>query len=150
MGRALIALVLAAGFGLAAVTALVPHDAAGAVAASSTVVLIDGDTVDIDGVRIRLLDIDTPETFHSRCEAELALGLKAKQRLRELVASGPVTYEPHGHDRYGRTLARVYAGPVNVGAVLLDEGFALPYQPGREAKLARLRAWCGPDAELPN
>ena len=104
--------------------------------------LVDGDTVDIDGVRIRLLDIDTPETYRSRCENELVLGLKAKARLRELVESGPVAYEPHGHDRYGRTLAHVFAGGTNVGDVLLAEGLALRYEAGAEAKARRLRRWC--------
>jgi len=113
------------------------------VVATRPVLLIDGDTVEIDGVRIRLLGIDTPETFRSRCEAELVLGLKAKERLRQLLDSGAVTYESHGFDRYGRTLARVYVGSVDVSQVLLDEGFALPYRPGGAAKLARLRAWCG-------
>jgi hypothetical protein len=45
-------------------------------AASAQVILIDGDTVDIDGIRIRLLDIDTRETGKPRCENELVLGLK--------------------------------------------------------------------------
>jgi len=48
-----------------------------------------------------------------------------------------------GTDRYGRTLAHVFAGRVNVAAVLLKEGFALPYVPGPQAKAARMAAWCG-------
>ena len=31
---------------------------------------------------------------------------------------------------------------------MLVEGFALEYRRGREAKLARLRIWCGRDAQL--
>ena len=34
--------------------------------ASAAVIVIDGDTVDIDGTRIRIVQIDTPETFRSR------------------------------------------------------------------------------------
>jgi endonuclease YncB( thermonuclease family) len=106
------------------------------------VYVIDGDTVDIDGTRIRILQIDTPETFRSRCENEYQLGLKAKARLTELLASGEVSYTPDKLDRFGRTLATVYAGKVDVGEVLLKEGHALPYVPGPEAKAKRLATWC--------
>ena len=104
--------------------------------------VIDGDTVDIDGTRIRILSIDTPETFRSRCENELKRGLAAKQRLTELLGQGEVSYTPDGTDRYGRTLATVYVGDVDVGEVLLKEGHALPYVRGPEAKAKRLAKWC--------
>ena len=104
--------------------------------------VIDGDTIDIDGTRIRILSIDTPETFRSRCENEYLLGLKAKERLTELVGSGEVSYTPDGVDRFGRTLATVYVGEVDVGEVLLKEVHALPYMPGPEAKAKRLATWC--------
>ena len=58
--------------------------------------IIDGDTIDIDGVRIRIVQIDTPETFGPRCENELILGRKAKKRLRELLDSGTVPRKHHG------------------------------------------------------
>lgn len=104
--------------------------------------VIDGDTVEIDGTRIRILQIDTPETFRSRCENEFVLGLKAKQRLQELLDGGEVSYTPDGFDRFGRTLAHVYAGEVDVGDVLLKEGHALPYVLRPEAKAKRLATWC--------
>jgi endonuclease YncB( thermonuclease family) len=72
-------------------------------------VIIDGDTLAIGTERIRLLNIDAPESFRSRCERELVMGLKAKERLAALARSGPLEIERHGHDRYRRTLARVYA-----------------------------------------
>ena len=119
---------------------------------AASINIIDGDTLSIDGTRIRIVEIDTPETYKSRCENELVLGLKAKERLRALVDQGPVHYEANGTDRYGRTLARVYidldSGPVDVGETLMTEGFALPYRPGAEDKLRRLQVWCGQDAKL--
>ena len=121
-------------------------------ARAANVVIIDGDTLSIDGTRIRIVEIDTPETYRSRCENELVLGLKAKERLRQLVDSGPVHYEPTGIDRFGRTLARVYVdlddGPLNVGEQLMREQFALPYKPGGADKLRRLQVWCGPATHL--
>jgi endonuclease YncB( thermonuclease family) len=119
---------------------------------ASNVNIVDGDTLSINGARIRIVEIDTPETFRSRCENELVLGLKAKERLRSLVDSGTVTFEATGTDRYRRTLARVFVTrgteKINVGKTLMEEGFALPYRRGGEAKLKRLRTWCGPDAQL--
>jgi endonuclease YncB( thermonuclease family) len=106
--------------------------------------VIDGDTVDIDGTRIRILSIDTPETFRSRCENEYRLGIKAKERLTELLHSGAISYTPDGVDRFGRTLATVYVGDTDVSKVLLKEGYALPYVPGPEAKAKRLATWCAP------
>ena len=70
------------------------------------------------------------------------LGLKAKERLRQLLDCGPVTFTATGTDRYQRTLAKIYAGGIDVGEVLLTEGHALPYVPGATAKAARLAKWC--------
>lgn len=119
-----------------------------AASAASNVIIIDGDTIAIGHERIRILSIDTPETYRSRCENELVLGLKAKERLRELLDGGDIRIERDGQDRYHRTLANVFVRDVDVGETLIREGYALRYEKGGEAKLARLRTWCGPDAEL--
>jgi hypothetical protein len=66
------------------------------VSAQAATIIIDGDTIDIYGVRIRIVQIDAPETFGPRCENELILGLKAKKRLRELLDSGTVPRKHHG------------------------------------------------------
>ncbi|MDX0716417.1 hypothetical protein BMJ34_05900 [Sinorhizobium medicae] len=116
--------------------------------AGGNINIIDGDTIRMNGITIRIMELDTPETFRSRCENELVLGLAAKKHLRSLIDSGMVTYEAIGTDRYGRTLAKVHVGDINVGQQMIRDGFALRYQPGKDAKLARLRHWCGPDAGL--
>ena len=51
-------------------------------------VIIDGDTIALGDERVRLLNIDAPESFRSRCERELVMGLKAKERLAALARSG--------------------------------------------------------------
>lgn len=107
----------------------------------SRIVIIDGDTVHIAGERIRLLDIDAPESFRSACEAELVAGLKAKERLRALLDGQDVTIERDGRDRFGRTLARLRTPAGDVGMVLLRERLALRYVPGRRAE--RTAHWCG-------
>ena len=118
-----------------------------ATAIKSGVLLVDGDTIKVNGERIRIIEIDAPETWKPRCENELVLGLKAKQRLRELLDgvddAHPLTVVPEGYDYWHRTLAYVYVGEVNVGQQLLDEGHALPYVAGPQAKAKRLATWCG-------
>ena len=56
----------------------------------------DGDTVRAYGERHRLVGFDTPETWSRRryvSKAERALGRKARQRLKELIASDPVEFK---------------------------------------------------------
>ncbi|MDP3407272.1 thermonuclease family protein [Bosea sp. (in: a-proteobacteria)] len=115
------------------------------------IVVIDGDTVALPGnpaERIRIYNIDAPETRNAHCEAELTAGLKAKERLAQLLRGGPVTVdrcEPSGRctDPYGRTLARLSAGGRDLGGVLVSEGRALPWSTGAAARAARTAYWCG-------
>lgn len=116
--------------------------------------VIDGDTLwhypceSGDGCKpekIRLIDIDAPESYRSTCEAELIAGLRAKARLKEILLARPVRIERcdgiRCTDRHGRTLARIYTPEGEAGAILLAEGLALSYQPGRKAE--RTAKWCG-------
>jgi endonuclease YncB( thermonuclease family) len=119
-----------------------------AIPAFAAVNVVDGDTIKIDGRTIRIVEIDTPESYQPRCEAELVRALKAKKRLRELLDTATVTFRAIGTDPYGRTLAYVFAGGTNVGKTLIAEGYALRYAPGAAAKLKRLKTWCGPNATL--
>jgi micrococcal nuclease len=66
--------------------------------ATDGVRVIDGDTIDLNGMPIRILGIDTPETFRPRCENERALGVAAKARLIELLDGVEVTYEASSYD----------------------------------------------------
>jgi endonuclease YncB( thermonuclease family) len=52
-------------------------------------VIVDGDTSANGFERVRISNIDAPESFRSRCEAELVAGLKAKEHLAALLRSGP-------------------------------------------------------------
>jgi endonuclease YncB( thermonuclease family) len=89
-------------------------------------VIIDGDTFAFGSERVRILNIDAPETRGSRCERELVVGLKAKERLAGLLRAGSVDVIRAGEDRFSRTLARVSVGGLDVGSVLVGEGLALP------------------------
>jgi endonuclease YncB( thermonuclease family) len=73
----------------------------------SRAIIVDGDTFALGKERVRILNIDAPESFRSRCDWELTMGLKAKERLAGRLRAGQVQIYRHGEDRYGRTLARV-------------------------------------------
>lgn len=106
-------------------------------------VIIDGDTIALGRERIRILNIDAPESHEPRCERELVAGLKAKERLAQLVRVEAVSVARDGKDRFGRTLATLSAGGKDVGVVLISEGLALPWRDGPEARAARIKHWCG-------
>ena len=113
--------------------------------ATDGVRVIDGDTIQLNGMPIRLLGIDTPETLRPHCANERALGLKAKERMIELLDGAEVTYEASNElEPWGRVLATVYANGVDVGQKLYDEGLALYWARGPKAKAARIAIWCGP------
>ena len=106
-------------------------------------VIVDGDTISIAGERIRLVGIDAPESFRSRCENELVLGLKAKQRLRELVDNGSIRIELAGQDRYGRTLATVFAGASTWARHCCAKGMRCPTSPAGRQSLRASRHGAG-------
>jgi len=88
----------------------------------------DGDSLRLDGVRIRLVGLDAPELDQVCWDArgaEWTCGLSSRARLAEVLASGAVVCMPQGHDRYGRILARCEAGGRDLGAMQVAEGWAL-------------------------
>jgi micrococcal nuclease len=97
--------------------------------------VVDGDTFWLAGEKIRLADIDTPETAQAKCTAERQLGERAKLRLQALLNACTLRVTRRGQDRYGRTLARVTVNGHDVGAVLIGEGLARAYD-------GRRRHWC--------
>lgn len=88
--------------------------------------VLDGDTIDLGGTRIRLADIDAPELFSPQCTTERALAEQSRDRLAALLAEGPVTLAPYERDidRYGRQLRIVTRDGRSLGATLVAEGLA--------------------------
>lgn len=99
--------------------------------------VVDGDTFRMGGVKIRIADIDTPETHPARCAEEAALGKAATRRLHMLLNSGAVSLSAvdRDSDRYGRKLRLVSVNGRGVGDILVAEGLARYYEGGR-------RSWC--------
>lgn len=94
----------------------------------------DGDTIWIDGEKIRIADIDTPE-LNSQCAYERRLALRARDRLTELLNAGPFITRRSGRDRYGRTLAVLHRSGKSIGDQLVAEGLARTWSGRREP-------WC--------
>lgn len=89
--------------------------------------IVDGDTLDLAGRRIRLVGIDAPElqqTCGTSTGGTWACGTEARAALRTLAA-GSIACAPSGTDRYGRTLAACKQAGQDVAAALVDAGLAL-------------------------
>ena len=117
----------------AALCSLIGTAAVAETISSASIYVIDGDTIDVDGNRFRLVGLDTPETYRAQCDYDLALGGAATARLVELVGSGSVldlAVLP-GRDKYGRGLARFFVGGRNVAEILTSDGLARAYEGGR-------------------
>jgi endonuclease YncB( thermonuclease family) len=117
--------------------------------------VIDGDTLEIHGTRIRLWGIDAPESSQLcrgadslpyRCGSQAANGLDA------FIARRPVNCFPLNFDPYGRTVATCLVGGADLGEWLVHNGLALDwpqYSKGkydraqREAERAGRGIWKG-------
>lgn len=129
LGKFLVGLVAAAGVSTTAVVAV----AQGSDALDQAIVtkLIDGDTFDaeIDGrtERIRLLNVDTPETKHPNKDVE-CLGPEAARLLETLIPVGSTVsleYDEERLDQHDRTLAGVRTGDGTlVNAEVARQGLA--------------------------
>lgn len=99
--------------------------------------VVDGDTFRMNGTKIRIADIDAPETHPSRCAEEARLGEAATLRLQALLNAGPVTLAAadRDEDRYGRKLRIVMRGKTSLGDVLVREGLARKWT-------GRRQPWC--------
>jgi micrococcal nuclease len=107
--------------------------------------VVDGDTVMVDGVRVRLIGIDAPESVKPDSPVE-CYGPEASAELKRVLPRGtPVLleYDVERTDQYGRTLAYVWlTDPLRlVNLDLVRDGFATVYTfPPSVGHLAELEA----------
>lgn len=102
-----------------------------------TTCVVDGDTFWLSGEKIRIADINAPETHGARCASELARGTRATARLIQLLNAGRFELVTGARtvDRYGRRLATVTRNGRSLGSILVSEGLA-------ETWKGRRSDWC--------
>lgn len=95
--------------------------------------VIDGDTIEIAGKRIRMVGIDAPESGQS-CADEAGnpwrCGTLAARALDDMIGARTVTCEidPRDpQDRYGRALGLCSAGGVSLSVEMVRQGWAVAY-----------------------
>jgi endonuclease YncB( thermonuclease family) len=92
--------------------------------------VIDGDTIDIEGTRVRLEGIDAPETgqtCNDRHGRPWDCGNAATKVLRDLIGHNEVQCRHAGLDKYGRMLGTCYVGQVDINAEMVHSGYAWAY-----------------------
>jgi endonuclease YncB( thermonuclease family) len=120
---------------------------------SGPATVIDANTLEVGGVRLRLYGIDAPDLDQS-CRLggrTQDCGVVARAALMDLTAGAEVTCEPKGADREGRALATCLAGDYDLAEGMVYTGWALARRDGpahyrtlqRQAKEARRGLWLG-------
>ena len=93
--------------------------------------VIDGDTLEIHGVRMRLEGIDAPESSqlcYDERNTPWRCGQAAARALDEFIIRKTVQCETHSKDRYGRYIATCYLGSTDLNAALVASGLAVAYR----------------------
>lgn len=108
----------------------------------------DGDTVTVQAypwpqvthhIKIRLDHLDTPEINHrAKCPEEHALGIQARDRLRELINEKVVLLRNIRPDKYGGRMDATLSmeDDTPVAPILIKEALARPYDGGKR------ESWC--------
>jgi len=82
----------------------------------------DGDTCTaIDGEKIRLACIDTPELKGKRADPVPAK--KARDFLNDLLVNEKVSIRRITKDRYGRTVAELFKNNINIQKLIVDQEY---------------------------
>jgi endonuclease YncB( thermonuclease family) len=108
----------------------------GSTADGQKIYVIDGDTLDLNGTRIRVAGIDAPETHPARCPREAALGAAATEKLAELLRRKPLWISGNIVDHWGRDVRTVRAGGEDFADAMIGSGLARNYDGTRRSP------WC--------
>jgi len=92
--------------------------------------VIDGDTIEIKGQRIRLHGIDAPESRQSckKGKKSYRCGENATLALSRVIGSSAVQCEQRDIDRYRRIVAVCRVGKINLNRWMVRHGWAVAYR----------------------
>lgn len=115
-----------------------------------TLTLLASDGASYKQIKVRLGEIDTPES-------KQPYGERAKQALSDLAYGKEARVVVQDTDRYGRIVGRVYVGNLDVNAELVKQGAAWAYRQylkdqslltlEEQAKAAKRGLWALPEAQ---
>jgi len=118
---------------------------------SQDIKITDGDSIRINGEKIRFSGIDTPELRQTCLQQGIKVpcGITAKQILIDKIADNKIVCIKEGKDQYKRTLAECFVNNESLSSYLVKSGYAFAYRryskkfiPDEDyAKLNKLGMW---------
>jgi len=97
---------------------------------SQELTVVDGDTIHLNGEKIRFTGIDTPELKQTCIKEGLIdqCGVTAKEILIVKIGDNKVECISEGKDRYKRTLAECFVNNESLSSYLVRSGYAFAYR----------------------
>ena len=92
--------------------------------------VVDGDTIHLNGEKIRFTGIDTPE-LKQTCTNQGIIdpcGITAKEILIDKISDNEVECISEGKDQYKRTLAECFVNNESLSSYLVRSGYAFAYR----------------------
>ena len=97
---------------------------------AQNVQITDGDTIKINGEKIRFSGIDTPEMKQTCIENGIInpCGVTAKKILIDKISNNEVICISEGKDQYKRILAECFVNDESLSSYLVRSGYAFAYR----------------------
>ena len=97
---------------------------------SQIIKIVDGDTIHLNGEKIRFTGIDTPELKQTCVKAGVSdpCGITARQILIDKIGNNTVECIVEGQDQYKRSLAECFVNKESLSSYLVRKGYAFAYR----------------------
>ncbi|MFK7744580.1 MAG: thermonuclease family protein [Roseobacter sp.] len=98
---------------------------------TGTVIVVDGDTIDVNETRVRLFGIDAPEndqTCTTEQGADWSCGAWVTEAVIARFDGQPTTCTVLDTDRYSRAVARCWVNGQDIAQSLVQDGLAFAYR----------------------
>jgi endonuclease YncB( thermonuclease family) len=92
--------------------------------------VVDGDTIHVNGEKIRFTGIDAPELKQTcfKDNTEISCGIASRQVLIDKIGNNTVECISEGKDQYKRTLAECFVNNESLSSYLVRSGYAFAYR----------------------